>query len=51
MPITSQNAVTQAIANINLESLSLSTEVLELLEKALKDGSVDTTDILNILRG
>ena len=51
MPITSQSAVTQAIANIKLESLSLSTEVLELLEKALSDGSVDTTDILNLLRG
>lgn len=51
MPITSQSAVTQAIANIKLESLTLSTEVLELLEKALSDGSVDTTDILNLLRG
>jgi hypothetical protein len=51
MLITSQSAVVLAIANIKLESLTLSTEVSELLKKALSDGSVDTTDILNLLRG
>ena len=51
MPITSQNAVTQAIANIKLESLSLPAEVLKSLNKALSDGSVNTTDILDLLRG
>ena len=51
MLITSQNAVTQAIANIKLESLSLPVEVLKSLNKALSDGSVNTTDILDLLRG
>ncbi len=51
MPITSQDAVTQALANIRLESLTLPAEVLELIKKALNDGSVDTTHILNLMRG
>ena len=51
MPITSQEAVTQALANIRLESLTLPTDVLELIKKALSDGSVDTTYILNLMRG
>lgn len=51
MADTSQNAVTQAIANIKLESLSLSKEVLDLLDRALSDSSIDTTYILNLLRG
>lgn len=50
VPITSQEAVTQALANIRLESLTLPTDVLELIKKALDDGSVDTTDILNLMR-
>lgn len=51
MPITSQEAVTQALANIRLESLTLPVGVLELIKKALNDGSVDTTYILNLMRG
>ncbi|MDC9725947.1 MAG: hypothetical protein PSN44_08560 [Gammaproteobacteria bacterium] len=51
MPITSQNAVNQAIANINLESLSLSTDILKLINESLEGGSIDTTYILNLLRG
>ena len=51
MPITSQDAVTQGLANIRLESLALPTEIRELIRKALNDGTVDTTDILNLLRG
>jgi hypothetical protein len=51
MPITSQEAVTQALANIRLESLILPSEVLELINKALNDGSVDTTHILSLMRG
>ena len=51
MPITSQNAVNQALANIRLESLSLSAETMALVNKALKDNSIDTTYILNLLRG
>jgi hypothetical protein len=50
MPITSQNAVIQAIANIKLESLSLPEDVVTLLDKALSDDSVNTTDILDLLR-
>ena len=51
MPITSQNAVTQALANIRLESLTLSSDVLELIKEALNDASIDTTAILNLMRG
>ncbi len=51
MPIISEDAVTQALANIRLESLTLPTEVLKLIKKALNDGSVDTTYILNLMRG
>ena len=50
MPITSQNAVNQALANIRLESLSLSEETMGLVNQALKDNSIDTTYILNLLR-
>ncbi|CDT07753.1 hypothetical protein [Vibrio coralliirubri] len=51
MPITNPNAVVQALANIKLESLSLSKEIKELLDKALLDDSIDTTYLLNLLRG
>ena len=51
MPITSQQVIDQAIANIGLESLSFSQEVLDLLQKALTDKSITTTSILNMLRG
>jgi hypothetical protein len=51
MPITNQNAVKQALANTRLESLTVPPEVIALLEKALKDDSIDTNYILNLLRG
>ena len=51
MQITSQEAVTQALANIRLESLTLPSEVLELIKRALNGDSVDTTYILNLMRG
>lgn len=52
MPITYQNAIAQGLANIKLESLQLSGEILELLnEKTLADGTVNTSDILEVLRG
>ncbi len=52
MPITDQNAITQGLANIKLESLQLSEEILALLNsKTLADGSVNTSDILELLRG
>lgn len=51
MTITSKYAVTQALANIKLESLVLPAEVLELLKEAVNKGSIDTTDILNLMRG
>lgn len=51
MPITNQNAVVQALANIKLESLSLSSDILALIDKALTDTTVDTTYILKLMRG
>ncbi len=53
MLITNQNAIVQGLANIKLESLQLSEEILELLNtgKALADGSINTSDILELLRG
>ena len=51
MPITNVNTLNQALANIRLESLSVSDEIKTLLEKALTDPSISTTTILNILRG
>ncbi len=51
MPITSQEAVIQALANIRLESLALPANILELIKKALNDDSIDTTFILNLMRG
>ncbi len=51
MPITNQNAVTQGLANIRLESLVVSPEIIALLDKALKDDSIDTNTILDLLRG
>ena len=50
MLITSQNAVNQALANIELESLSLSKETMGLVKQALKDGSIGTAYILDHLR-
>ena len=51
MPITNQNAVTQAIANIRLESLVLPAEILALIQSALNRDNVDTTYLLNLMRG
>ncbi|MEE9338949.1 MAG: hypothetical protein V3U87_12800 [Methylococcaceae bacterium] len=50
MPITDKNAVIQALANVRLESLTVPDEIIELFNKALKDGSIDTNDMLNSLR-
>ncbi|MFT4928647.1 MAG: hypothetical protein ACI8WB_004767 [Phenylobacterium sp.] len=49
MLITSPDAVIQALANIKLESLTLSEEVQALLQRALSGEKIDTVDILNIL--
>lgn len=51
MPITDKDAVTQGLANIKLESLQLSKEVIELIDKSLVEGSLDSSDILELLRG
>lgn len=51
MLITDQNAVIQGLANIKLESLQLSEEVAELIKKALGDDSIDSADVLELLRG
>lgn len=51
MPITDKDAVTQGLANIKLESLQLPKEVLELIDKSLNEGSLDSSDILELLRG
>ena len=50
MVITDLNSVQQAIANIRLESLELSEQLQNLLQKALFERCLDTTDILNALR-
>ena len=50
MVITDLNSVQQAIANIRLESLELSEQLQSLLQKALFEGCLDTTDTLNALR-
>jgi hypothetical protein len=41
----------QALANIKLESLSVSEETMELVRKAFNDSSIDTTSIINLLCG
>ncbi|SQD77597.1 hypothetical protein [Moritella yayanosii] len=51
MPITNPNTLKQALANIRLESLSLSQDVKSLLNKALTDPTVTTTQVLELLRG
>ena len=52
MLITDQNAINQALANVTLESLSLSADILELIKNALdNDTVVDTTYILDLIRG
>ena len=49
MPITDLNAVQQALANVKLESLEISTQLELLLKKALMEGNLNTEDILNAL--
>jgi len=51
MQITDKNAVTEGLANITLESLKLSEAVIKLVERALADGSLNSSDILKMLRG
>jgi len=51
LPIISQDAVTQALTNIRLESLTLPANILELIKEALEGGVIDTTYILNLMRG
>ena len=51
MPINNKDAVIQALANIRLESLKLSDDILELVDVALRNGEIDTTYILNLMRG
>lgn len=50
MKITNKDTLKQALANIRLESLSLSQETQNLLKRALIDHSIDTTYIINTLR-
>lgn len=49
MKIENTETLRQAIANIELEGLSLSPEVHELLEKAMTGKNVDTEDIKRLL--
>jgi len=51
MLITNPNTLKQALANIRLESLSLSQDVKFLLDKALTEPTITTTQILELLRG
>ena len=51
MLITNPNAVKQALANVRLESLSIPSELQALLDKALKGDPIDTSPILDLLRG
>ena len=50
MLITDKNAVIQGLANIKLESLTVSDEVLTLVNQALNDNAIDSADILELLR-
>jgi len=50
MLITNQNAVKQALANIKLESLAPSEDILKLIQKALNSDSIDTSYILELMR-
>ena len=49
MQITDKNAVTEGLANITLESLKLSEAVIKLVERALADGSLNSSGILKML--
>jgi len=49
--ITDPNAVIQGLANIKLESLNISTKVVEMIEAALCDNTIDSSSIiLELLR-
>lgn len=50
MRITNPNALKQAVANNRLESKVPSKKVKELLEKALTDSTITTSQVLNLLR-
>ena len=47
MQITDLDSVQQAIANIKLEGLAVSDELQSLLYKALSEGKLTTTDLIN----
>ena len=49
MKISNPESLKQALASINLESLSLAPEVEKLLNRALTDPSIDTEDIKQLL--
>lgn len=49
MPITDLNSVQQALANVKLESLEISTQLEALLKKVLMEGNLNTEDILKAL--
>ncbi len=49
MLITSEQAIIQAIANIKLESLTLSHEIIKLLKSASHEKPIDTSYILKLL--
>lgn len=51
MQIVDQNSVIQALANVTLESLTPSDAVQKMVEQALQGAQLDTTAILEILRG
>lgn len=50
MKIENPQTLKQALANVKLENLSPSPEVSVLLQQALTDNSVDTEDIISLLR-
>jgi len=49
MLITDLNALQQALANVKLESLEISTQLQELLQEALLNGKLTTDDIIKAL--
>lgn len=50
MRFTNPNTLLQALANNKLESREPSKEVKALLEKALTDSSITTTQVLEMIR-
>ena len=49
MPITDLNSVQQALANVRLESLEISTQLEALLKKVLMEVNLNTEDIIKAL--